>query len=44
MKITWWDKLCAGVYTFYLVFRYGIDLAERIVDDEYKKVFGEAKE
>lgn len=44
MQVTWWDKLCAWSYALYLVFRYGIDLAEKIVDDEYKKAFGEAKE
>lgn len=37
MKLIWWDKLCVGFYTLYLVFRYGIKGAEEITDDRYKK-------
>ena len=37
MKITWWDKLCVGVYAFYLVIRYGLKGAEEITDEKYKK-------
>lgn len=36
MKFTWWDKLCAGVYAFYLIIRYGIKGTKKITDEAYK--------
>ena len=37
MKFIWWDKLCLWVYVFYLLFRYGFKITEKIMENEYKK-------
>ena len=37
MKVTWWDKLCLWVYVFYLLFRYGFKITEKIMENKYKK-------